>query len=282
MLPLVSIIITTKNEERNISNCLNSILYQSYPKDRMEIIVVDNNSLDQTQEIALRYTNKVYNIVNYISSQNIKNHRGAQINFGVKKSKGEIIFFPDTDMTFDRDLIKEATQKLKQLNALYVPEIIYSSKGLLGKIRNFERSFYNGTCIDAVRIVKKKLYPKTGGFDEKNIMFGPDDWDFTKRLKQLTDKIGIMKAKIYHHEEQLSVRAYLSKKRRYAHTFYSYAQKWGLNDRDIKMQLGFSYRYFSVFWEEGKWRRLIKHPIVASGMYLLKFLIGLDYFIHKK
>jgi len=42
--PLVSIIITTKNEERNIANCLKSILQQTYPSDKIEIIVVDNNS----------------------------------------------------------------------------------------------------------------------------------------------------------------------------------------------------------------------------------------------
>jgi len=282
MLPLISIIITTKNEEKNIANCLNSILSQSYPKDKVEIMVVDNNSFDQTQAIAFRYTPKVYNIVSYGSLQNIKNYRGAQINFGVQKSQGEIIFFPDADMTFDQDLLKEAVQKLNQFDALYVPEIIYSSKGLFGKIRNFERSFYNGTCIDAVRFVKKRLFPKIGGFDEKSIMFGPDDWDFTKKLKRITNKIGITKSEIYHHEEQLSVRAYLNKKRHYARTFYGYAQKWGLNDKDIKRQLGFSYRYFSVFWEQGRWKRLIKHPILASGMYLLKFLIGLNYYLYKK
>ncbi|MCD6228212.1 MAG: glycosyltransferase, partial [Candidatus Omnitrophica bacterium] len=43
-LPEVSVIITTKNEEKNIDNCLKSIITQSYPLKKIEIIVVDNNS----------------------------------------------------------------------------------------------------------------------------------------------------------------------------------------------------------------------------------------------
>ncbi len=54
--PLVSVTITTKNEEKNIENCLKSILEQSYKN--IEIIVVDNNSTDKTKEIALKYTQK--------------------------------------------------------------------------------------------------------------------------------------------------------------------------------------------------------------------------------
>ena len=60
-LPLVSVVITTKNEEKNIDNCLESIKLQTYPQDRIEIIVVDNNSSDKTKEIARRYTNNVLN-----------------------------------------------------------------------------------------------------------------------------------------------------------------------------------------------------------------------------
>jgi len=40
---LVSVIVTTKNEEKNIGNCLTSINEQTYPKDKIEIIVVDND-----------------------------------------------------------------------------------------------------------------------------------------------------------------------------------------------------------------------------------------------
>jgi len=57
MQDLVSVIITTKNEEKNIENCLKSIKLQTY--QNIEIIVVDNNSSDQTKELSQKYTDKV-------------------------------------------------------------------------------------------------------------------------------------------------------------------------------------------------------------------------------
>ena len=56
---LVSVIVTTRNEERNIGNCLQSIRLQTYKP--VEIIVVDNNSTDKTQEIARSFTDVVVN-----------------------------------------------------------------------------------------------------------------------------------------------------------------------------------------------------------------------------
>ncbi|MEK9871049.1 MAG: glycosyltransferase, partial [Gammaproteobacteria bacterium] len=59
-LPLISVVVTTKNEEKHIGNCLASIAAQDYPADRLEIIVVDNDSDDKTKEIARKYTDKVF------------------------------------------------------------------------------------------------------------------------------------------------------------------------------------------------------------------------------
>ena len=280
-LPLVSIIITTKNEEKNIGNCLESIKQQSYPSDRTEIIVVDNNSTDKAKEIARRYTKKVYNYP-LNGAGNIKNFRGAQLNFGVKRNKGEIIFFPDADMAFDKKLIEEAVGLVinGRLDALYIPEIVVG-KGLFGKIRNFERSFYNGTCIDAVRIVRKNLFLKVGGFDEKNIGFGFDDWDFNKKIRKIGGKIGITKSKIYHHEENMTIGGYLNKKEKYAATAESYIQKWSRGDPDIQKQFGFWYRYFGIFLENGKWKKLLKHPILTGGMYFLRLAVGAIYLYQK-
>jgi len=81
---IVSTIITTKNEAKNTGNCLRSIKNQTYlfhrnevtlrdPEDRIEIIVVDNNSTDGTKGIAKRFTDKVYNY---------GPERSAQRNFG--------------------------------------------------------------------------------------------------------------------------------------------------------------------------------------------------------
>lgn len=274
--PILSVIVATKNEEANIGRCLSSLVKQKLPKNQLEIIVVDNNSPDQTKKIALRFIKQVFNYPLLSNQAKIKNFRGAQLNFGVKMSKGEIIFFPDADMTFSSGLLSQIIKKMEAFNGLYIPEIV-KGQSLFGQIRNFERGFYNQTCIDALRVVKKKTYLKVGGFDEKNIKFGPDDWDFTKMIKKEGGNLGITKLPVYHHEKSLSLFGYLNKKGKYTPTFKGYLQKWGAQDPDLQKQFGITYRYFKVFLEKGKWKKIIKHPLLTLGTFTLKVFAGAIY-----
>ena len=79
--PLVSIIIRTKNEERWISSCLKSVYNQNYKN--IEVILVDNNSTDQTINIAKSFQVKLVKIDKFIP--------GKAINDGIRASCGEYI-----------------------------------------------------------------------------------------------------------------------------------------------------------------------------------------------
>ena len=277
--PLVSVILATRNEEKNVERCLKSLKDQTY--SLIEIFVVDNDSSDTTRTLAENYTPNIYNLKEHISLDGIKNFRGAQVNFGVQKCDGSIIFFPDADMAFDRNLIENAVNLLQKFDALFVPEVILG-RGFFGKIRNFERSFYNMTPVDAIRFIRKDFFLNAGGFDEKNIDFGADDWDITKQMKNANCYFGITSSKKYHHEEWLDFRTYLQKKHTYINSFKGYIEKWGRNDPDIRKQFGIEYRFFGVFFENGKWKRLINHPVLTIGMFCLRFLVGLDFLRRKR
>ncbi len=265
--PLVSIVLTTKNEEKNIANCLQSVKKQKYPCDKIELIVVDNFSSDKTTEIAKRFTNKVYSK---------GPQRAAQLNFGVQQAKGKYILYPDADMILSENIISECIEKSESehYDALYIPEEIVGD-GFWIAVRNFERSFYNGTCIDAVRFVKKERFLEVDGFDE-NIDFGADDWDFNRRIKE-AGKVGMLKAPLYHNEGKFSIRRYTKKKGRYSKTLNRYIEKWGRDDPEIRKQFGVKYRLFGVFVESQKWRVLLTHPTKAFGMYFLRFMVGITY-----
>lgn len=278
-LPLLTVVIATRNEEKNIKRCIRSIEEQTISRDMIEIIVVDNHSIDLTRQIAQPIADKVFLLPASSKPLKTMNFRGAQLNYGVKKSQGQIIFFPDADMTFDKELLKEIVNLITdKTDALYIPEVVVGC-GLFGQIRNFERSFYNQTSIDAVRAVKKDLFLKINGFDEENIQFGPDDWDFTKRLKN--KRLGITINKIYHHEEDLDFKSYIIKKWKYTNTFSGYISKWGENDPDIKKQFGFYYRYIGVFIEKGRWKKLLMNPLLTLGIYFLRFTVGIAYLYQK-
>jgi glycosyltransferase involved in cell wall biosynthesis len=307
---LVSVIVTTKNEESNIENCLKSLIYQSYK--HIEIIVVDNNSTDRTKTIAKKYTDLVYDR---------GPERSAQRNFGVSVSNGEYILYLDADMILAPFVIESCVAEFKNsplVVGLYIPEIILGS-GLFCKTRRFERSFYNATPIDAIRFVKKDIFIKVNGFDES--FSGPEDWDFNRKISSFGElklisgykilseekevnelkKNGFLKEianflisngirsndlnykynnVIFHNEIKINLAKYFSKKSYYMKGFDIYINKWGKNDIIVKKQFGLYYRYMVVFTENGKWRKLVRHPLLTVSMYFLKGAVGVVYVWH--
>ena len=79
----------------------------------------------------------------------------------------------------------------------------------------------------------------------------------------------------------MGIKKLLNKKKYYAAGFRKYMKKWGDNDVDIKKQLGFYYRYWGVFFEDGKWKTVFKQPVLFSGVLFMKFLIGIVYLMSK-
>lgn len=270
-MPLVSVILTTKNEQNYIRNCLDSIRNQNFHQENIEIIVVDNNSTDKTKEIARAFTDKIYNH---------GPERSAQRNFGIKQASEKYILYLDADMVLSENVIEKCVNKCENENcvALYIPERIVG-KRFWAKVRDFERSFYNATAIDCIRFVRRDKFLEIDGFDEN--LTGPEDWDFDRRIKEI-GKVGIITSPIYHNEGKFNFKRYLSKKGYYAQSFDKYIQKWGKDDPIIKKQLGFSYRLFGVFTENRKWKKLLRHPILAMGVYFLRLLVGLFYIKRKQ
>jgi len=269
----ISVIIATKNEEKNILNCINSITQQSYKN--FEIIVIDNQSKDNTGEIS-KSAGVHYHTLRNSSKTEIKNYRGAQINQGVEFASGEYIFIPDADMMIENGFFEEAIEYMSKYDAVYSPEIIIGAS-IFCKSRNHERQFYTATCLDVPRFFKKSIFKLAGGFDQSNIVFGYDDWDFCKKLKSVTGDIPIMKKNIFHNESAMNLGKYLGKKKLYMSDSRWYIEKWGNTDGDILRQFGLYYRYFGVYVEAGKWKKLINNPILSSIMYVNRALVGLLY-----
>lgn len=294
--PLVSVVVTTRNEEKNIGNCLRSIKAQTY--QRVEIIVVDNKSTDKTQQIAAQYTPKVYTK---------GPERSAQRNHGmIEKAEGDYVIYIDADMILAPLLIEACVGYIQKSGAvaLHVPEIVLG-KNYFSRVRRFERSFYDGTPIDGARFFHRPTFVKVGGFDEPLFVRGSgEDWDIDKLVRQYGDIVllpryyhvhqenrwsladfvavrGVRHEKgfvgIYHNESEFKLLPYLKKKSYYSLGFDGYIKKWGKDDPDIRKQFGLVYRFWTVFVEQGKWRRLLGRLHLTAGMYFLRFLVGVTY-----
>ena len=262
--PLVSVLIATKNEEKTIENCLRSVMVQTFKN--IELIVVDNFSEDCTVEIARKFGAKVY----------LKGpERSVQRNYGANVSSGEYLIYLDADMILSPTVIEDCVEKcdVDRVDALYVPERIVG-EGFWIKVRNFERSFYTGTVVDAVRFVRKDLFERVDGFDES--LVGPEDWDFDRRVRRIS-QTGVADAPLYHNEGRFNMKRYLKKKNYYSNGIKNYVKKWGHNDKETTKQLGVWYRLLGVFVEKDKWKKLIRNPLYAIAMYYLRLRVAASY-----
>lgn len=267
----VSVIVTTKNEEKHIENCLSSVKEQDFSEEDIEIIVVDNKSTDRTKEIALKYTTNVFDL---------GPERSAQRNFGIIKSLGKYVLYIDADMILSQNVVSKCFSycEKEEFIALYIPENIVGNSFWI-KARRFERSFYDATVIDCVRFVRKDKFLEVGGFDES--LTGPEDWDFDRRIRA-RGKVGIVQSVINHDEGEFNFKGYFKKKNYYCKSFGNYIKKWGKDDSEVKKQLGFYYRFIQVYTENGKWKKVLMHPILTIGMFCLRFLVGVNYLVIKK
>ncbi len=97
--PFVSVVVAARNEENHIEGCLNRLVRQTYPQDRYEILVVDDDSDDRTPEIVAR-TVAAHAHVRCLSVGDAFPHMTAKkrpLSVGIREARGEIILTTDAD-----------------------------------------------------------------------------------------------------------------------------------------------------------------------------------------
>ena len=119
----VSVIIPCRNEEKYIANCLDSVLLQDFPKEDLEILVVDGASIDGTGKILQEYS-KRYPFVKVLYNE--KKFTSISMNLALKKSKGEIIIRLDSHAKYSSDYISKCVRHLKESGADNVGGVLKS------------------------------------------------------------------------------------------------------------------------------------------------------------
>ncbi len=107
--PLISVIIPVFNRAESISACIDSVIYQDYPD--LEIIVVDDSSTDNIQDVLLKYDQQI-NIIT------LNKNQGAQAarNTGIRSAKYDWIAFLDSDDQWMPDKLFIQIEELKKAN----------------------------------------------------------------------------------------------------------------------------------------------------------------------
>lgn len=114
MLPMISIICPTYNEEKYINECILSILESDFPHQDMEVLFIDGMSSDSTREIILKYTAK-HSFIKLID--NHEKFVPFALNKGIIAAKGDIIIRIDAHAKYEKNYFSLLVKYLNQLNA---------------------------------------------------------------------------------------------------------------------------------------------------------------------
>ncbi|RYY06405.1 MAG: glycosyltransferase family 2 protein, partial [Sphingobacteriaceae bacterium] len=130
-VPLVSVIIPTYNYNNYIIEAINSVLGQTYPQDKIEIIVVDDGSTDNTFAVLKNLIDE--NIIRYFFQEN-KGKANATFN-AIKRCTGKYIFNLDADDYFFEDKITAYVKAFETDNEIVhvgtAAKVLYQNKNIL-------------------------------------------------------------------------------------------------------------------------------------------------------
>lgn len=170
-LPSVSVIIAARNEENTIEETLKAVRKSAYPKNKIEIIIVDSSS-DNTRKIARKYADRI------IIDKALRGKPHA-LNLAVKKAKGEILYFIDADTVVNKNTIKLHVNSLSEKYPATVGiDIPWNKNNIIARAARLEMALFNTAEIILERTVKSamikgsnfSIYKKTlrelGGFND--------------------------------------------------------------------------------------------------------------------
>ncbi|MFH8080532.1 MAG: glycosyltransferase family 2 protein [Candidatus Aenigmatarchaeota archaeon] len=279
----VSVVIPTYNRKNELLSLIESILNSNYPKNKLEIIVIDDASTDGTYDLIRK---------KYPSVKIIRNKKNLLLansrNIGIKNSVGDYVFLIDDDNVIDKNCIFELVKTMEKDNMIGVlgPTMYYLSDPkriwCAGIRRNMVTSstlFIYKDKIDNGKIkklipsddfpnafmVRRKVFYKVGLLNHKEFPIHYDEADFCQRVKQSKFRIFCnTDAKIWHNAKRTKFTGFET----YSRTYFTARNR-------IIFHFKYSNLYeFIIFVSIFNWIILL--------FYIINILLKSDFSLKKK
>jgi glycosyltransferase involved in cell wall biosynthesis len=220
----LSIVIPTRNRARKLDRTLQSLVAQTIPLQDFEVVVVDNNSSDETPELLRRFGAGFHN---WQCSKQSKPGAAATRNSGIAICQGKIVLFLDDDVIAEPDLVQ---QHLKSHHS-------HPGSAVLGRVRNgwnenesafhwvvsHKELLHSFRFPDSSNVPFQHLYTcnvsiprdallETGGFDEQFAGAAFEDTDLGYRLTRSGCKLIFNSDAAVLHEPLLSLKSFRKKR----------------------------------------------------------------------
>ena len=217
-----SFITCTYNRDKYLGRTIESVCEQTFDPDNYEIIIIDNNSTDNTSKVCEEFQRK-YTDKKILYFKELNQGLSSALNRGIKEAKGEFLVFVDDDETITKEHLQRLDNYLKE----YPDAVLAASKvipqyekqqpkwmskftaRLIGgyfnpgdQVKKLNKTSYPGT---GHTIIKKELYHKYGYYNTElgrtgNSLLGAEDKDmFFRLIKNNIECYYFPDIPIYHH-----------------------------------------------------------------------------------
>jgi len=200
-LPLVSIIVPVKDEEKVVGRLLEALSRLDYPLEKKEIIIVEDGSADRTVEICREYVRRYPGQIKLIH-QSTSTGKPSALNCGLKHVKGEIVAVFDADNVPAPDVLLKATEYFEDSSVAAVQGRVYginAGENMLTRFISYEEAVRYEAYIggkDALSLfvpltgscyfVRRSVLDEVGGWDAECLS---EDMELAARLTETAHRI---------------------------------------------------------------------------------------------
>ncbi len=218
-LPFVSIIIAARNEETNIGRCIKSLITQTYPEDKFEIIVTDDHSTDQTISIIKSFQKQnihAISLAGFTENKILNSYKKKSIETALQFAKGGLIVTTDADCIAPRKWLETLVLFYKEKAPVFVamPVVFCAPSSRDSFLKRFFKNFqsldfmtlqgitgasvykkFHSMCNGANLAYEKKVFYEVNGFDDIDDIASGDDMLLMHKIQKVyPDKIMFLKS----------------------------------------------------------------------------------------
>lgn len=238
----VSVLIAARNEEANIARTLDCIVNQEFPKDKLEIIVVDDHSIDNTASIVASYASRGVKLIQLNEGDKLNSYKKLAISRAIAEASGDIIVTTDADCRMDVNWLSTVIGYFEKTDAMMLSSpVLYSEEqSYFERLQTLEFLYLIGlgaagignghptTCNGANLAYRRDAFYAMGGFRGiDNVASGDDELLLHKVAEQHADRVWFCKSPsaIVYTDAKPNLASFISQRRRWASKSTKYKDK---------------------------------------------------------
>ena len=231
----VSVLIPVRNEAGNIEALLNDLMKQSYPKFLFEVLVINDDSDDETVSLVKKFIPKAkfsLQLLHLTPVEKRITHKKDAISLGVKHATGELIACTDGDCNVAKDWLSSLVGFYKQTNAKFISGAVSFHRpksffeifqciefaSLIGTGAAFMQLKAGNMCNGANLAYPKRVFEEVGGYQNSpNIPSGDDEFLLQKVKQKYPNELFFLKSQA--HQVKTNTHSKLS-------SFFQQRKRW--------------------------------------------------------